>query len=551
MNRRFGISIKDGSGVSLRSIERRDLECLRRWKNDNRHAFFYKGIISPSGQKKWFKRYLEDPGDFMFIVEYEGMPAGCLGFKVSGRAAEVYNVISAGNGTRRKGVMSLALKAMLSYITGSLALEAELKVLRSNLPAVNFYKKNSFVQKEESGEHLLMKLSGFIPASIELSRKVLYITYDGLTDPLGRSQITPYLNSLCEFGVRFTVVSFEKGGGGSGISAGIKNVRLKYHKNPPVISTAFDIACGAMAAVSQARSQGIGIVHARGYVAAAIALVVKKACGANFIFDMRGFWADERAEAGLWRKGGALYRIAKRFERAFFENADHVISLTEAGKSAISGFSYAGRVKAPVTVIPTCVDLSRFVPAEAGPGPGKMRLVYSGSLSTWYMPDAVLGFASFVNARGRLKELKVLTMEKEYAQGLFAKKGAGFVKIDSADYRDMPKLLAHSDAGLAFYRQGFSRKGCCPTKMGEYLACGIPVVVTAGVGDSDAILRSEGVGVVLGGFSTDSYASALKELDKLLAEGGALRERCRRAAEKHFSLEEGVKRLMRIYEELA
>src|SRR4051794_20204501 len=39
---------------------------------------------------------------------------------------------------------------------------------------------------------------------------VLYITYDGLTDPLGRSQVLPYLTGLAERGHRITVLSCEK-----------------------------------------------------------------------------------------------------------------------------------------------------------------------------------------------------------------------------------------------------------------------------------------------------------------------------------------------------
>ncbi len=41
-------------------------------------------------------------------------------------------------------------------------------------------------------------------------KSVLYTTYDGLTDPLGQSQILPYLQQLCREGYQFTILSFEK-----------------------------------------------------------------------------------------------------------------------------------------------------------------------------------------------------------------------------------------------------------------------------------------------------------------------------------------------------
>jgi len=55
--------------------------------------------------------------------------------------------------------------------------------------------------------------------------EVLYLTYDGLTDPLGRSQILPYIVGLARMGVRFTVVSFEKG---------------KYRDNVPEVESVCD-----------------------------------------------------------------------------------------------------------------------------------------------------------------------------------------------------------------------------------------------------------------------------------------------------------------------
>ena len=39
---------------------------------------------------------------------------------------------------------------------------------------------------------------------------ILYITYDGLTDPLGGSQIIPYLKGISSHQKNIVVLSFEK-----------------------------------------------------------------------------------------------------------------------------------------------------------------------------------------------------------------------------------------------------------------------------------------------------------------------------------------------------
>ncbi|MEI6853447.1 MAG: glycosyltransferase, partial [Bacteroidota bacterium] len=40
--------------------------------------------------------------------------------------------------------------------------------------------------------------------------KVLYISYDGMTDPLGQSQVIPYIEGLTKKGLEFHLLSCEK-----------------------------------------------------------------------------------------------------------------------------------------------------------------------------------------------------------------------------------------------------------------------------------------------------------------------------------------------------
>jgi hypothetical protein len=56
--------------------------------------------------------------------------------------------------------------------------------------------------------------------------------------------------------------------------------------------------------------------------------------------------------------------------------------------------------------------------------------------------------------------------------------------------------------------------------------------------------------VVINDFSLSTYERAIEELNGLLSEGDTLRERCIKAAEKHFSLQMGVKKYWDIYRRL-
>ena len=82
-----------------------------------------------------------------------------------------------------------------------------------------------------------------------------------------------------------------------------------------------------------------------------------------------------------------------------------------------------------------------------------------------------------------------------------ALEGAG-VATEAYDIRTVPpgqvaRMLAAADAGLSFRVVGNGACGISPTKVAEYLAAGLPVVSTAGIGDCDEILRRPKLGVLI------------------------------------------------------
>ena len=110
----------------------------------------------------------------------------------------------------------------------------------------------------------------------------------------------------------------------------------------------------------------------------------------------------------------------------------------------------------------------------------------------------------------------------------------------------MAEELARQDVGLFLFTRGISEHGCSPTKVGEYWAMGLPVVITPNVSDTEEIIRRERVGVLLSGFSDEAYERALGELLALLGDSD-LPKRCRAAAEGHYGLGPACERLQALY----
>jgi glycosyltransferase involved in cell wall biosynthesis len=374
--------------------------------------------------------------------------------------------------------------------------------------------------------------------------RVFYVSYDGIAEPLGRSQVLAYLYRLAD-DYEITLFSFEKPGADKAAlraelsGRGIEWRPLGYHRRPPVLSTLLDVAVGVNALRAAARLTPPDLVHVRSYVPALIAMWARRFTRAPLLFDIRGFWADERVEGGIWPSDRLLYRLlyrlAKRCERWFFTEADAIVTLTHASAPQVK--EWAGDRDVPIVVIPTCAELERFgasVPRTDGP-----HLTWCGSIGTWYRFDlaprigAVLGW-----------ELDVVTRQQELARAVLGPVRGSVRELSPAQ---VPSAMFAGDVGLCLYVASFSRLACAPTRFAEHLAAGMPVVVTADVGDMEAIVTEYQVGVVLRGEDQLALNAAADQIQVLQADSHTS-ERCRRVARELFDVDVGAARYASLYE---
>ena len=392
---------------------------------------------------------------------------------------------------------------------------------------------------------------------------MLYISYDGMLEPLGQSQVLSYLKRLSVHR-RVHLISFEKADdwadsvgrerlAGDIAAAGILWHPLRYHKRPTAMATAWDIMCGTCVGIWLVSRYRLRIVHARSYVPSVMALVLKRMTGVKYVFDMRGFWADEKVDGGSWSCGGLMYQTAKWFERRFLLAADHVVSLTNAGARLISRFTYLQGRLPHITVIPTCADLARFKPLPRSENDGfgnSFVLGYVGSVGSYYLFDKVaVCFLRLLQIRPAARLLIVNRGQHDYIRGQLTATGVPdtAVELTYATYAEMPSQMARMDAGIFFIKPVYSKQASAPTKLAEFLGCGIPCLSNSGVGDMTEVLKGENVGVPLTSFDDESLKAGLEQLLQLVADPSTV-SRCVATAQRHFSLDEGVARYTKIYE---
>lgn len=401
--------------------------------------------------------------------------------------------------------------------------------------------------------------------------RVLYLSYDGLTDPLGQSQILPYLRGLAKYGHQIDVISFEKkqnfGALGETITATCKDAGLgyfpcQYRKRPPVISTLLDIREMRRKAIELHQKNDYQIVHCRSYIASLVGHYLQRKYEVKFIFDMRGFYADERVDGNIWPQSNWIYRSVyhyfKRKEKTFLQSADHIISLTHAAKSIIESWNLSDK-GLKISVIPCCVDTQLFDPNRVKPETLQTLqkelsleehspiVGYIGSTGTWYLLDDMLKYFREVLNKAPTALFLFLTHDDSsdiYAAAERCNVPKANLRIKAVARAQMPAYMALFDWSVFFIKPVFSKAASSPTKQGELMSMGIPVVCNAGVGDSEQIVARYDAGICLPDTNRQTLAAATSH-SEILSQPN--RKTITLGAKEYFSLENGISALHQIY----
>ncbi|MCS6860516.1 MAG: glycosyltransferase family 4 protein [Abditibacteriales bacterium] len=395
----------------------------------------------------------------------------------------------------------------------------------------------------------------------------LYLCYFPLSEPLVQTQVIPYLSALAAEGIGIVLLTFEpnppRGARKEEIRErlarqGIAWYCLRYHKRPSLPATLWDVLTGTVYAACLIQRHRVSVVHARSHVPAAMAFLLRQLFGVKMLFDVRGLLAEEYEDAGVWRRNDIKFKLTKRMERKCLDAADAIVVLTERVKTMLRDGS--GINGTPMAVIPCCVDVDKFrvdaqlaqVLREQLGLRDKTVLLYLGKLGSWYMAAEMVDF--FAVACEMIPNLHFLILTQSdhaLARVELARRGIGAeaFTLTTVAPDDVPLYLTAADVGISFIRPCFSKIASSPTKIGEYLAAGLPIVSNTGIGDCDALLRENNVGVLVEEFTDKAYRAAVAQLQNLLADRENVRRRCRAVAEQHLSLQHvGRKRYRAVYD---
>ncbi|MBC7451887.1 MAG: glycosyltransferase [Cytophagales bacterium] len=404
-------------------------------------------------------------------------------------------------------------------------------------------------------------------------KHILYITYDGLTDFLGQSQVLPYILGLEEKGYRFSILSYEKEQKYPSDKKVIEDLLKgkditwypkKYHKRFSILATVWDIITGVLFLHTLRSKDRFDAVHCRSYISAIMGLYSKKIFDTRFIFDMRGFWADERVDGGIWNLKNPVfhlvYKTFKWIEEKCLLNADYTITLTSKSYQELHTWKYISEA-IKIKVIPCCVDLTLFSPEKisieknietihALSLENKTVISYLGSIGTWYLIDQMFEFfkifqksvpnAVFLFITPELPA-DILKIAARYAIPSLD------IRVVKASRKEVPGYLAVSHYSLFFIKPSYSKISSSPTKLAEIMAMGVPVICNNGVGDVEQQVTEASAGIVISDFTDAAY----RAVTALISKGAYYHKESSLNYVRHvFSLEHGVSLYHEVYKQI-
>ena len=407
------------------------------------------------------------------------------------------------------------------------------------------------------------------------NKKILFISYDGLTDPLGQSQVIPYLAGLTAYGYSFTILSCDKPDLYKKnrqyveqliAPYSIRWVSVAYHKNPPVLSSVFDLYLLKKKAKTLHEEEKFDMVHTRPGIPTLVALWLKKKYGIGFLNDVRGFWADERVDGGMWNLSNPVYKkiysFFKKHEYECLEKSDYTTCLTYKARDEMHTWTNIPRQPIPIEVIPCSVDMKLFdsetvdsrlkekLRKDLGIKEGDLVISYLGSIGGWYLTAEMMQFCRILLDKiPKTKFLFISPHRHEVIMEAAEKYGisAESILVKKAMRHEVPVLLSLSSYSLFFIKACYSKLSSSPTKHGEIMAMGIPVITNAEVGDVEAITTKYNAGIILQDLNSKGYQKAAQ----MIAEGKTFnREEIIQGANEYYNLDHAIAKYLGVYKKI-
>lgn len=388
-------------------------------------------------------------------------------------------------------------------------------------------------------------------------KSIIFLSDSNLDNPILHKQGLPLLVHLSNIGYKVFFAFFNRNNETnsefskhtiSDFSNSIDFIEIKLNSIRFLPSWAPFFILGFISVRKIIKDNQIKILHARSLFPALLSCLLKIFYFKKIkvIYDNRGVYIDEIIERGRWKKNGLEEKFLRQVENLLERYCDRIVVVSNHFKTHLLS-KHTKNISSKISVISnrTLVDMNINLTQKHS---NKIVLVYSGSYAVWQNSSVLKKL--FIQALNIFDEVifKIISYEQDKFQSLFSDESELLQRIDivSVEPIKVKEELSKCNCGILLRENNLINSVSSPLKFAEYLAAGLPVLLSEGVGDTESIIIKYNVGVLI---KNNNYITALKELRELLNDKDVYR-RCLRIADKEFNINKSFKQYQEIYDEL-
>lgn len=269
--------------------------------------------------------------------------------------------------------------------------------------------------------------------------------------------------------------------------------------------------------------QNIGLIICRGSMAGAIGYRVSMQTKIPFVVESFEPHATYMVESGVWHKYGLRFLIQSTFEKVIRRSAKFLLPVAHNYASELKN---RGVNESKIHVVPCVVDMQKFHRGNRKKLREKLNLkndqtvgIYVGKFGGLYYDKEA--FQIFKEADRIFENFFLLILTPDNIETVRQKLVTnGFREsrfmVTRVPHDDVPAYMGAADFAFATYKKSHSKRYLSPVKIGEYWACGLPVLVTEGVGDDADIIERYACGATFSLEKNNVAESLLKIKQQLL-----------------------------------
>lgn len=356
---------------------------------------------------------------------------------------------------------------------------------------------------------------------------ILFLGYWGANEGLSQATILPHLSILSDFDNVSTIIycSIERYGDKT-FNIGINKVtHVPLFSTPskiPLADKVNDFIQFPKQIIELCQTNAIDKIICRGAPAGAIGYLVWKKTNINYFVESYEPHAQYMLESKIWRKYDPRYLFQRYWEKKQNQTATALMPVANNYKNYLIT---KGIPENKIDVIPCCVDSSIFQRNNSLRKDVRQQLkidsaaatvfIYVGKFGGLYVEkEAFLCFKEILS-NNQLNHIIILTpSNKENINLLISENNlpSSSFTLTECKHTEVANYLSASDVALALYKQGESKQFLSPIKIGEYWACGLPVLMPAGIGDETSIIQQEGGGSIFQEYSSKEICKAITNI---------------------------------------